>query len=195
MFRISLKNKTSYRMKDQKITVKYILTGILAVFLTWIIHEFTHWLTSELLGYETIMRLNGTSVIKGQNPTEIHKVFISISGPIITILQGLFVFMLLKSKGWNKYLYPFLFTAFYMRFLAGLMNFIMANDEARVGQYLGIGTFTLSIIISGLLFFMVYLISRKNKLNWKFQFWTTIIIMVASSILILSDQFFGIRLL
>ena len=43
-------------MNDQKI--KYILTGILAVIFTWIIHEFAHWLTSELLGYETIMRLN-----------------------------------------------------------------------------------------------------------------------------------------
>lgn len=182
-------------MNDQKITVKYILVGILAVFLTWIIHEFAHWLTSELLGYETIMRLNGTSAVQGENTTDLHKVIISISGPIVTILQGLIIFMLLKLKGWNKYLYPFLFIAFYMRFLAGLMNLIMANDEARVGQFLGIGTFTLSIIVSGLLFFMVYKTSIKYKLNWKFQLWSTIITMVTSSILILSDQFFGIRIL
>lgn len=182
-------------MKDQKVTIKYILTGIFAVALTWIIHEFTHWLTSELLGYETIMRLNGTASVKGENPTELHKVIISISGPIITILQGLIIFIFLKLRGWNKYLYPLLFTAFYMRLLAGLMNLIMANDEARVGQFLGIGTFTLSIIVSGILFFMVYKIARKYKLNWKFQLWTTIIILLASSILILSDQFFGIRIL
>ena len=82
------------------------------------IHEFAHWLISELLGHKSIMRLNGTSFIKGQN----HKAIISISGPIITVLQGIFVFLLLKSRGWNKYIYRFLFTAFYMRFLAGLMN-------------------------------------------------------------------------
>jgi len=64
-------------MNDQKI--KYILTGILAVIFTWIIHEFAHWLTSELLGYETIMRLNGTSPVSGENPTDLHKIFISAS--------------------------------------------------------------------------------------------------------------------
>ncbi len=182
-------------MNDQNITIIYILTGILTVVLTWFIHEFVHWLTSELLGYETIMRLNGTSTIAGQNPTELHKAIISISAPIVTTLQGLIVFVFLKSRGWNKYLYPLLFTAFYMRFLAGLMNLIMANDEARVGQFLGIGTFTLSIIISGVLFFMLYKTSRKYKLNWKFQLWTTIIIMLSSSLLIFFDQYFKIRLL
>ncbi len=182
-------------MKDQKVTLKYILSGILAVAITWIIHEFAHWLTSELLGYKNTMRLNGTSLVKGQNPSEIERAIISISGPIITILQGAIIFVYLKSRGWNKYIYPLLFTAFYMRFLAGLMNLIMANDEGRVGQFLGIGTFTLSIIISGLLFFMVYKISRKYKLNWKFQLWTTLVIMSASSLLIFFDQVFKFRIL
>lgn len=182
-------------MNNQKVTLKYILIGLIAVILTWIIHEFAHWLTSELLGYKNTMRLNGTSFIKGQNPTEIHKAIISISGPIITILQGLIAFVFLKLRGWNKYLYPFLFTAFYMRFLAGLMNLIMPNDEGRVGQFLGIGTLTLSIIISGFLFFLVYKISRKHKLNWKFQLWTTLIIMSASSLLIFFDQLFKFRIL
>ncbi len=182
-------------MTNQKITVKYILAGVLAVFATWIIHEFTHWMTSELLGHKNIMRLNGTSFLKGQNPSETHKAIISISAPIITILQGIFVFLYLKSKGWNKYIYTFLFTTFYMRFLAGLFNLIMTNDEGRVGQFLGIGTFTLSIIISGLLFFLVYKISRKYKLNWKFQLWTTIIIILASSLLIFLDQYFKFRIL
>jgi len=182
-------------MNDQKITIKYILTGIFAVIFTWIIHEFAHWLTSELFGYETIMKLNGTSPVSGENPSDLHKIFISASGPIITIIQGLIVFLILKSRNWNKYLYLFLFTAFYMRILAGLMNFINPNDEGRISAFLEIGTFTLPIIVSGILFFMVYKVSKKYQLNWKFQLWTTIIIMVASSILILSDQFFGIRIL
>ncbi|MFK8056832.1 MAG: hypothetical protein AB8F78_11985 [Saprospiraceae bacterium] len=182
-------------MNNLKITLKYILVGIFAVFLTWIIHEFTHWLTGELLGLKSTMRLNGTSFVKGQNPSEIHQAIISISGPIITVLQGFLAFLFLKARGWNKYIYTLLFTAFYMRFLAGLMNFIMANDEGRVGQFLGIGTFTLSIIISGILFFMVYRISEKYKLNRKFQFWTTIIIISASSFLIFLDQFFKFRIL
>ena len=182
-------------MNDQRITIKYILVGILAVIFTWLIHEFTHWLTSELFGYETIMRLNGTYVVQGENENEWHSAIISISAPIVTVLQGLIVFVLLKSGSWNKYLYPFILTALYMRFLAGLMNFINVNDEGRVSEFLGIGTFTISIIVSGLLFYMVYRVSKKHSLNWKFQLGTVLIIMFASSILILSDQFFGIRIL
>lgn len=184
------------KMMDKKITLKYVLVIIIAVIFTWSIHEFAHWLTSELLGYKAIMRINGTSLVNGQDPTDLHKSIISASGPIITIIQGLLTFLLLtKSRNWNKYLYVFLFTAFYMRLLAGLMNFINPNDEGRISSFLGIGTFTLPIIVSVILFFMVYRISRKHKLNWKFQLWTTILIMIASSILILSDQFLGIRII
>lgn len=182
-------------MTDQKITIKYILTGIFIVIFTWIIHEFGHWLTSELLGYETLMRLNGTSPISGENPTDLHKTIISASGPIVTIIQGLIAFVLLKQRNWNKSVYLVLFAAFYMRLLAGLMNFINPNDEGRIGAFLEIGTFTLPIIVSGLLFFMVHKTSKKYKINWKFQLWTTIVVMATSSILILSDQFFGIRIM
>jgi hypothetical protein len=75
------------------------------------------------------------------------------------------------------------------------MNLIMANDEYRIGQFLGIGTFTLSIIISGLLLFMVYKISGKQKLNWKFQLWTTLVIISESSLLIFFDRVFKFRIL
>ena len=182
-------------MTDKKITFKYILTATVAVLFTWIIHEFAHWSTSEMFGYETVMKLNGTYAVDGEQEIPWHSAIISASGPIITILQGLIIFLLLRSGNWNKYLYPFLFVAFYMRFLAGLMNFINLNDEGRIGVFLEIGTFTLPIIVSGLLFIMVYKISKKHSLNWKFQLWTTIIVMTASSILILSDQFLGIRIL
>jgi len=182
-------------MNDQKITLKYILAGLFAVIFTWIIHEFTHWLTSESLGYESIMRLNSVSEADGQERTEWHKIYISASGPIITIFQAIMAFLILKTKGWDKYIYPILLVPLYMRSLAGIMNFINPNDEGRISEFLGIGLFTISIIVSGFLFFLVFKISKKYGLNWKFNFWTTIITMVVSSILILSDQFFGIRIL
>lgn len=182
-------------MTDKKITLRYSMVILVAVTVTWIVHEFAHWLTGELLGYQTIMRLNGTSAIEPQNPTAWHKIIISVSGPVVTLLQGSVVFIYLISRKWNKYLYPFLFTAFYMRSLAGLMNFINLNDEGRISAFLKIGTFTLPIIMSGLLFLMVYSVSENHNLKWKFQLSTTLIVMVWSSILILSDQFLGIRIL
>ncbi len=182
-------------MNQQGVDKKYILFSIIAVLFTWVMHEFAHWIMSESLGYKTAMFLNKTSFYKGENPTELDSVIISISGPFFTILQALVVFIFLKQKGWNKYAYPFLFTTLYMRVLAGFMNFINVNDEGRVGQFLGIGTFTLSILVCGLLFFMVYKISKMYSLGWKFQLGTYLTIMVISSILILADQFFAIRIL
>ena len=182
-------------MINNKITFKYFLIIIVAVLFTWILHEFAHWFTAKLLGYESIMKLNGTFYAENESPTEWHKILVSASGPIITIMQGLVVFLLLKYRGWNKFVYPFLFIAFYMRFLAGLMNFINLNDEGRISVYLGIGTFTLSILVAGFLFYLVYNISNKFKLNWKFQGLTALFVMVTSSILIISDMLWGIRIL
>lgn len=181
-------------MTDQKITLKYLISCIAAVLFTWILHEFTHWITSESLGYESAMTLNTVSPLSGKY-TEFHNVYVAASGPIITILQAVIVFMFLIKRNWNKLYYPFLFTPFYMRLLAGGMNFINPNDEGRIIEYFELGVFTLSILISLILLFLVYKISKKYELSWKFNAWTTIIIIVLSSILILSDQIFHIRIL
>ncbi|GHA51752.1 hypothetical protein GCM10007103_35260 [Salinimicrobium marinum] len=182
-------------MTDKKVTYKYILAVIGAVLFAWLLHEFAHWLTGEFLGYNSIMRINGTSVDTNRMPTDWHKVVISASGPVVTFLQAFIIFLFLKSRHWNKYLYPLLFTAFYMRFLAGLINFINPNDEGRIGIFLDVGLFTIPAIVTALLFLMVYGISKKYKLGWKFQLITTFVVMVSSSVLILSDQFYGIRIL
>jgi len=86
-------------MTGQRITFKYITAITGAVIFTWILHEFSHWFTSESLGYETIMHLNSVSAADGQQRTDLHKMYISASGPIITILQAIFAFIVLKTKG------------------------------------------------------------------------------------------------
>lgn len=164
------------------------------VIFTWFIHEFAHWLTFELLGYEAVMTINITSPLNAESISDWHRIFISSSGPIVTIIQGIIAFILLKDY-WKKLYYALLFTAFYMRFLAGIMNFINPNDEGRISAFLGIGTFTLPVLVSAFLFFLLYTISKKYELKWKFQLGTTLFVMLVSSILILSDQFFGIRII
>lgn len=182
-------------MNDQKITLQFIAGLIIVVFITWFIHEFAHWLTSEYLGYETIMRLNSTSTVAGQNPTELHNNITSAAGPVITIIQGFISYGLLKFRKWNKYVYAFLFTAFFMRFLAGIMNVIMLNDEGRISAYLKLGAFTLPVMVSGILFYMVYKIARKYKLKWKFQLSLSLLQVVAVTALIFFDQYFKLRIL
>lgn len=185
----------THNITDKRITWGYLMVISIAVIFTWFIHEFAHWVTSELFGYTTVLRINSTSTLKGEDPTQLHQMIISASGPIITLFQALAVFLILKTKPWVKDLYPFLFTAFYMRLMAGVMNFINLNDEGRVSEYLGVGSFTIPLLISGILFYFVYSISKKYKLSWKFQLATSLGVMIVSSILILSDQFFRIQII
>lgn len=168
---------------------------LVAVSFTWFSHEFAHWLTGELMTYKMIMTLNGTYPASRKYDDDFHAFIISAAGPIVTIIQALIVFVIFNLKGWFKYLYPFLFIPFYMRLLAGLMNFINLNDEGRIGEYFGIGVFTLPLLVSAFLFYMVYKISHKYDIDWKFQTITTIMVMVFSSALILADQFLKVRIL
>ena len=57
-------------MTDKKVTFKYIFAVIGAVLFTWFIHEFAHWLTGELLGYDSVMRINGTAINTNRMPTD-----------------------------------------------------------------------------------------------------------------------------
>ncbi|MGO1585797.1 MAG: hypothetical protein ACTHXJ_07485, partial [Mesonia sp.] len=93
------------------------------------------------------------------------------------------------------WLFPFLFVPFYMRFLAGVMNFINPNDEGRIGVELGIGKFSLSIIICLGLGILVYRITKQHHLSSRFIWMNILWTMLFSSILILADQFFQIRIL
>jgi len=166
---------------------KYVLTTMIAVTFTWTLHEFTHWVTGGLLGNGMIMTLNTCYSKSGQYIENWHSTVISAAGPIVTLIQAIIFYYLLKAKS-GKSLFPFLLTCLYMRLLAGIMNFINPNDEARISLDLGLGTFTLSILVVGFLFYLTYDISKIRGFKAKLIVTTTLLIMLFSSILILSDQ-------
>jgi len=182
-------------MKDQKVSFVYILAVFVAVLFTWVVHEFAHWLTYTLQGFDAVMGLNKAGVRGDVTPNIDQQVFGAAAGPLITLLQAVLAYIYLKRKGWNKYIYLFVFIPFYMRFLAGLMNFIMPNDEGFISQHLGLGLFTISIVISAVLFWMVYKTSKRFQLKAKFHVLTTLLVMFFSSIVILVDMFFRILLI
>lgn len=182
-------------MSDKKISIYYILAILASVYFTWIFHEFFHWICAESLGYDAVLQLNKVYPSDGRIWTDIDNVYVSASGPIITIIQAIIVYFLLIKRNWNKLLYPFLFAPLYMRLLAGAMNAIKPNDEGRISEYFDLGLYTISIIVSTFLFFLVYKVSKRYKLGWKFNLITTLLIMLFSSILILSDQAMGFKII
>lgn len=176
------------QLKGQtKISFTYVLVTLAAVIVTWLIHEFAHWSTGELLGNEMVMTLNTSYPKAGRYLKDWHATIISAAGPIITLIQAIIFYFLLRKDG-DKLLFPFLLTCLYMRSIAGMMNFINLNDEGRISRDLGLGSFTLPVVIFGILFYLVYSISTAKKFGTKLITITTLLIMLFSSILILSNQ-------
>jgi hypothetical protein len=179
---------------EKKIDSRYVLVTLLATLFTWEVHELAHWLTGELLGNDMVMTLNTGYPEAGQYKHERNAILIDAAGPFITVLQAVVVYMLIK-KGRSLNLLPLLLAPFYMRTLAAFFNLINLNDEGRISKALGIGTFTLPIIVALVLFYMVYDAMKARRLPLRIIFVSLLIILVTSSILILSDQIFKIKLL
>jgi hypothetical protein len=180
--------------QTQNITLKYISVILIAVGATWVLHEFAHWLTGELLGNDMAMTLNGGYPVAGEHKEDWHKMPIDIAGPFITIIEALIVWLLIKKRNYIL-LFPFLATCFYMRLLAGGMNAINLNDEGRISNELGLGTYTIPVLVTTFLFILVYNVCRAKHLTSKLIAVTFLLIMIFSSVLILTDQAIKIRIL
>ena len=180
--------------QTNKIDKKYILISALAVFLSWVLHEFAHWAAGRYLGFDMGMSLNKTFPVKGQFDSDWQYQAVSAAGPVFTILEAFVFFLLLKQKK-RKYFYPFLFTCFYMRFFAAAISVLNPNDEARISKSIGLGTFMLPVLVTVFLFFLIYKISEQYRFNLKFNIKTLGLTILFSSIIILTDQYFHIRLL
>lgn len=180
---------------SQKINLQYIISAFFVVFFTWFFHEFAHWMAGWMLGYDPIMTINSTSVNSVENPPLSHQIIVIGAGPIVTIGIALIAFFFLLKKQWNNSLYLILFSAFYMRFLASAMNVINPNDEGKISSIAGLGTFTIPVIVTLFLFYLLYIISKKYDLSSRFNLSTTLLVMLFSSLLIVLDMFMKIRIL
>lgn len=180
--------------KNNRVAAKYVLITLLAVLLSWVLHESAHWLTGVALGNEMTMTLNASFPTARKYNRDADALLVSAAGPLFTLLQAVVVFTVMRNRS-AKLLYPFLFTCLYMRLLAMGLSFINPNDEARISRDLGIGMFTLPLIVSAFLFFLVWLISKQYGFNKKFNAINVGLVMLFSSILVLVDQALHVRIL
>lgn len=176
---------------QHQITFKYICICIVAVFITFLLHEGAHYITGEILGYDMWMNLNSAGLKNnGTYATEWHKQLVSAAGPIFTIAQALVIFFIIK-KSKNLNWYPFLFVTALMRFFAAVISLlVMANDEARVSEWLGIGKMTLPIIVSLFLIGLIIKTVLEQKIPWKFNLVTFLIISANITALVYLNQYF-----
>lgn len=150
-----------------KPTQLIIYVGILAAatFLTFFFHEMSHWIAYELLGYDAGFTLN-TANIKDSSITlsKVERIITSGAGPLFTIIQAIAFYFILKKRN-NIMLYPFLFLPFMMRLGAAWANQFNPNDEGRISLDLGLNLYVVSTIVVTFLLFLLFRISRKNKIS------------------------------
>lgn len=171
------------------------MNTMVVVLATWFVHEFGHWITAEMLGYPSGMSMNKTFPKGHYNVPRIHQFMVTASGPVVTIFIATTAYSFLKAgRFWNGWLYLIIFTAFYMRFLAGGMNLINFNDEGKISMMLGLGVFTIPILVSAYLFYLLYRSSKEYALSRKFVIGTLLLIMFFSSALIIADDVLRIQI-
>ena len=173
---------------------RLIFYSLLAVVFTFLIHEFTHWLTGEFLGYEMTMTLNTVFPKAMKYDQDWHYTLISAVGPLVTLLQAIIFYYLIKKYS-NRDLYPFLFTTFYLMLLSGVLGYRNPNDLGRVSLYFNLGLFTLPAIAVIIHFALLYKTSKRENYERKFNLLTLLLIILFSSIWILTNQKFKVVLL
>jgi len=83
--------------------------------------------------------------------------------------------------------FALLYMAFFMRLLAAGMSFFNPNDEARISQLLGLGTWTLPLIVVLGLFCLLMSASRNLKLKFRDQFFCYLLASVVVSLIVGAD--------
>ena len=175
-------------------TYKFVLYTLLAVVFSFLVHEFAHWTMGEFLGNEMRMTLNTGYPTAGKYEKDWHYPVISSVGPLITLLQAVGVYFLIRRYS-NKILFPFLLTCFFLELFSGLLTFRNPNDLGRIGAYLNIGLFTLPIFFTAIHFSLVYKTSKRENYDWKFILTTLLIIIIFSLSWIGTNKLYKVILL
>lgn len=165
----------------------YVCLVAAAVLFTFAVHELAHWAVGTWLGNEMRMTLNSAYPVARAYKEPWHSTIVSLAGPVVTLLQASATFLLLRS-GRHRWLYPFLLTPLVMRLLAGTMNVVNPNDEGRISQTLGLGLYTIPLLVCALLAYLVYRVSRRHGFTAGFNTASTVLVVGFSSVLILVDQ-------
>ena len=151
---------------DKKILARLYLLFIPIAYFSYLFHEFGHWIVGELLGNKMIYSLNLVWPKDGQYLSESHNLYVSMGGPAFTILLAAAAFLIVERYS-TIYAYIVLFFQFVLRFFSLCFGGFGKQDEARISILMGLGTYTVGIIVMLILLLIVVRASYKLKLELK----------------------------
>jgi hypothetical protein len=158
---------------------------ILAFLLTNLVHEAAHWLMGAALGFDMRFSLNGVAYLSPTTPGE--RALADGAGPLVTIVQAMIAYVLMR-RGAALKAFAFLYAAAFMRLVAGLVSVLHPNDEARLGLYLGIGKWTLPVLVAAGLVFLAVTGARRLGLGWKDHLALYLVASLAVSAIVAVDR-------
>ena len=162
----TFRNKISTDLKESQINWNVIIVFIPIAFITYLFHEFGHWMLGELLGNDMTLHLNNSAPKSGYFINESHALWSAIGGPGFTILQA-FIFLLITWVTKSMYAYSFAFFAVFSRFFSIVFGGINLQDEARIASMLDANKYIIAAIVLTLLFLILWRCNRIMKLNTK----------------------------
>lgn len=151
---------------ENKLSLKFMLLFIPVAYASYLFHEFGHWIIGEAFGNNMVYSLNNVTPQSGHFIDASHKLYSSIGGPAFTILLSLF-FLLIIEKYKTMYAYPFVFFQMFCRFFSLVFGGFGQQDEAGISAILGLGKYTVAIIVLLILFLIVLRASYLLKINLK----------------------------
>ncbi len=188
----TFRNKISNDLKESRINWKVIVLFIPIAFITYIFHEFGHWLFGELLGNEMTLSLNNSAPKSGYFIDESHALWSAVGGPFFTMLQA-FVFLLISWITKSIYAYSVTFFAIFSRFFSIVFGGIDLQDEAKIASMLGIDKYIIAAFVLTILFLILWGCNRIMKLNMKGVGYFTVLGTFAILIVIGVNELFVIK--
>jgi hypothetical protein len=186
---MSLSDRIKRDLAESKIDWKVALLFIPAAFITYLFHEFGHWVAGELLGNDMVISLNNAAPRSGYYIDETHSVYVSIGGPLFTILQAIIVLVIIQ-KTRSVYAYPFLFFAVFSRFFSLIFGGFDLQDEAKISALLDIGAYTAAVIVLSVLFLILWRSSHVLKIKPKAIGYYTVLGTLSILLVIYIDKLF-----
>ena len=166
-------------------STRFFATLFLVGIGSFLIHELAHWLAGVGLGYDMVATPNH---VWSKTPMSItDQSLVSGAGPLITIAQGLLGFWLVRSRS-SHFGFALVYIAFFMRLLAAGVSLFNPNDEARISSLLGLGTWTLPVLVVIGLLTLVVAASRQLRLSFRDQFFCYLVSSIAVTLIVGADM-------
>ena len=157
-------NKDSHIKSNIIIFLLFIPAG----YITYLFHEFGHWIIGEVLGNDMVYSLNRVYPRNGQFLNSTDSLFVNLGGPIFTILQSVLVLLIIE-KFKTIYAYPFIFFPVFTRFFTLILGGFSQQDEAKISLALDIGTYTFALIVLLILLLLLLKSSYRLKIGLNYN--------------------------